>query len=166
MIAVLKLDHRPKRDERVTTHCALVARAFGAKHFFYTGVRDKKFEAGIEKIVQNWGGTFSIQWIKGWREIFKNFDVCHLTMYGLPFEKKISEIRKSKSLLVVVGGPKVPPEIYRSAKWNIAVSSQPHSEIAALAVMLYELSNRSFKKFSSAKLKIVPQPSGKLILRK
>ncbi|MGI0148094.1 MAG: tRNA (cytidine(56)-2'-O)-methyltransferase, partial [Thermoplasmata archaeon] len=29
-VTVLRLGHRPSRDKRVTTHVALVARAFGA----------------------------------------------------------------------------------------------------------------------------------------
>ncbi len=164
MIAVLKLGHRPKRDERITTHCALVARALGAQTFFYTGIRDIAFEAGIEKVVKNWGGKFSVQWIKNWKELFKNFDVVHLTMYGLPFSQKISEIKKSKRLLIVVGGPKVPSEIYRLAKWNLSISNQPHSEIAALAILLYELAGRRFPEFKG-KIKIIPQPAGKLVLR-
>ena len=34
MIAVLRIGHRINRDKRITTHCALVARAFGAKKIF------------------------------------------------------------------------------------------------------------------------------------
>jgi len=34
MIAVLRIGHRPFRDKRITTHVALVARAFGADKIF------------------------------------------------------------------------------------------------------------------------------------
>jgi tRNA (cytidine56-2'-O)-methyltransferase len=166
MIAVLKLDHRPKRDERITTHCALVARAFGTEQFFYTGTRDSDLEKRIKKVTERWGGKFSIQWVENWKGLFKKYKTVHLTMYGLPLKQKLSEIKRAKNLLIVVGGPKVPAEIYRMAKWNIAITNQPHSEIAALAIILYEIFNRKFKIFDRAKIKIVPQPAGKLVVRK
>jgi len=35
----------------------------------------------------------------------------HLTMYGMPVQDKIGEIRNEKDLLVIVGSEKVPGEI-------------------------------------------------------
>ncbi|HDN90942.1 MAG TPA: tRNA (cytidine(56)-2'-O)-methyltransferase, partial [Candidatus Aenigmarchaeota archaeon] len=40
-IVVVRLSHRKKRDQRVSTHVALVARAFGAEGIFYSGEKDK-----------------------------------------------------------------------------------------------------------------------------
>ena len=34
MISILRLGHRISRDKRITTHVALVARAFGANNIF------------------------------------------------------------------------------------------------------------------------------------
>ncbi|MCC6052717.1 MAG: tRNA (cytidine(56)-2'-O)-methyltransferase, partial [Desulfurococcaceae archaeon] len=40
-IYVLRYGHRPERDKRVTTHVALVARAFGASGFILGDVVDE-----------------------------------------------------------------------------------------------------------------------------
>jgi hypothetical protein len=39
-ISVLRIGHRLVRDDRVTTHAALVARAFGADMIYMTGILD------------------------------------------------------------------------------------------------------------------------------
>jgi tRNA (cytidine56-2'-O)-methyltransferase len=69
-------------------------------------------------------------------------------------------------LLVIVGGEKVPPEAYRLADWNVAVTNQPHSEVAALAVFLHEyFQGRELRKrFERARRRIVPQARGKKIV--
>jgi tRNA (cytidine56-2'-O)-methyltransferase len=41
-ITVLRLGHRPQRDMRVTTHVALVARAFGADAVILTVKDDRQ----------------------------------------------------------------------------------------------------------------------------
>ena len=41
LIEVLRIGHRPGRDKRVTTHVALVARAFGAGGIYIPGGDDK-----------------------------------------------------------------------------------------------------------------------------
>ncbi|MEM4910818.1 MAG: tRNA (cytidine(56)-2'-O)-methyltransferase, partial [Desulfurococcaceae archaeon] len=41
-IYVLRYGHRPARDRRITTHVALVARAFGAHGFILADVYDEK----------------------------------------------------------------------------------------------------------------------------
>ena len=42
MIVVLRIGHRLKRDERVSTHCGLVSRALGANKIIYSGEKDDK----------------------------------------------------------------------------------------------------------------------------
>jgi len=37
MIEILRLGHRKKRDARLSTHVALVSRAFGASKIYYSG---------------------------------------------------------------------------------------------------------------------------------
>ena len=39
-VNVLRLDHRLKRDTRITTHVCLTARAFGASKIYLAGERD------------------------------------------------------------------------------------------------------------------------------
>ena len=49
MIEVVRLSHRLPRDIRITTHCALTARAFGATKFIYGGQKDKGCEMRSEE---------------------------------------------------------------------------------------------------------------------
>ena len=51
MITVLRLGHRPGRDRRVTTHVALVARAFGADKVLVS-TRDVALERTVRAVVR------------------------------------------------------------------------------------------------------------------
>jgi len=172
-IYILRLDHRPKRDKRVTTHLFLAARALGATGGFYSGERDEKIERSVEKVSKSWGGAFRVSYVTDWKETMREWkekggEIIHLTMYGLPIQKIIDQIRSlSDPLLVVVGGPKVPKSVYELADWNVSVTSQPHSEISALAIFLHELfEGRELSiSFKDAKIIIVPQAKGKKVLR-
>ncbi len=168
MVTVLRLGHRAGRDPRISTHCALVARAFGAERLIYTGERDSGMENSVKNIVSNWGGPFSITHEKSWRPFVKNFKgtTVHLTMYGLPLHKEISKIRKAKNLLIVIGGEKVPMEVYHAVDYNIGVTSQPHSEVAALGVFMHEYlqGTEADRKFRGAKIRLVPHKCGKKII--
>ncbi len=167
MIKVLRLGHRLGRDARISTHCGLVARAFGASGVVYSGNRDAKMIDSVQAVAREWGGPFSAEHRKDWKKFLNGFrgNKVHLTMYGLPLKKKIAEIRKTKNLLVVVGGEKVPGEIYELADYNVAVTNQPHSEVGALAVFLHEYfrGRETGKKFRGAMVKVVPQERGKKI---
>ena len=171
MLSVLRLNHRRKRDARLTTHCCLVARAFGCNEIIYTGDEDKKLENTINDITGRWGGRFFIRYEKNYRKILKefnrkNFLICHLTMYGIPVQNKIRRIRKHKKILIVIGGEKVRGDVYQMADMNVSVTNQPHSEVAAMSIFLHEYfqSKELNKKFSKAEMKIVPQERGKKIL--
>jgi tRNA (cytidine56-2'-O)-methyltransferase len=89
-------------------------------------------------------------------------------MYGMPVQSSIKKIRKCRNILAVVGAEKVPHEMYQMADFNVAVTSQPHSEIAALSVFLHEyFAGRELcKKFKAAKLKIIPQERGKKVIER
>ena len=87
-ICVLRLGHRPERDQRVTTHVGLTARALGASGMYLTG-SDKGVVQSIRDVVDRWGGDFFIEdgvkWkkcIQSWRE--SGGIAVHLTMYGIP----------------------------------------------------------------------------------
>jgi len=162
LISVLKIGHRPERDKRITTHCALVARAFGCSEFVYTGKRDPALEESVARVSERWGGEFRVRYSNSWRREISNFPGLrvHLTMYGVPFE---SELRRLKgNVLLVVGGEKVPREVFELADLNLSVTSQPHSEVGALAVVLYAV-NGTDHDFPNAKLRIVPSPKGKVV---
>lgn len=172
-VYVLRLNHRPSRDKRVTTHLFLTARAFGADGAFYSGQKDERIERSMEKVNESWGGNFEVKYVQNWRKVTKEWkkhggEVIHLTMYGLPAQKTIEQISESpKDKLLVVGGAKVPGEIYELADWNVSITSQPHSEISALSVFLHMLfGGEEFSvAFKGAKMKIVPQSKGKKVVR-
>lgn len=145
-IVVLRLEHRPERDKRLTTHLGLTARAFGAKAFWVSGVPDQKIADALRRICGHWGVQgFEVQMGVSWRDRIRTWkrsqgEVVHLTMYGIHVDDAIAEIRASpRDKLIVVGGPKVPAEVFDLADYNVAVGHQPHSEVAALAVFLDRL---------------------------
>ena len=168
-VFVLRLFHRKERDKRVTTHCALVARAFLAKKMYYCGDKDEKLEEKVKDVVKRWGGDFDIEYIENWKAFIKNFEgiKVHLTMYGIPLPEKIDEIRKHSKILIIIGSEKVPGIVYKLADYNISITNQPHSEIAALAIFLDHLFDKKefFIEFKNAKLKIVPQEKGKKVVK-
>jgi len=169
-ITVLRLGHRSGRDKRISTHVALVARALGADGVIFSGERDHSMEESVGKVVKNWGGKFKVSYEKDWKCVISEFKgtKVHLTIYGLPVQKRIGRIRKEKDLLVIVGGEKVPGEAYQLSDMNIAVTQQPHSEIGALAIFLHEYfqGKELEKRFPGAKLRVVPQERGKKTVKK
>jgi tRNA (cytidine56-2'-O)-methyltransferase len=165
------MGHRPQRDKRVTTHVALVARAFGADGLILADVRDERVEQSMRKVVELWGGDFFIISGVPWREAVDDWHagggmVVHLTMYGLPLDDVLPKLR-GKDLLIAIGAEKVPGEIFELADLNVAVGNQPHSEVAALAVLLDRLFGGAELKrhFNGAKLRIIPTEKGKRVQR-
>ncbi len=169
-IEVLRLNHRIGRDPRISTHVALTARAFGASRIYYSGDKDGKMEETINKITNNFGGNFQIEHIKEDLNLVKDkkkkgFLVLHLTVYGLAIQHEIKNLQKHKKILVIIGGEKVEPEFYRFADYNLAITNQPHSEVAALAVFLHEYfhGEELEKPFSNSKLEIMPNKNSKIV---
>lgn len=161
-IGILRLSHRHFRDQRITTHVALTARAFGCTTFAYTGDEDKSMEKSILDIADRFGGTFSVTYLDGYSKYIKNWSgkVVHLSMFGESHLETISDLQpfSDEDLLLIVGGPKVPPPVYELADFNTAIGHQPHSEIAAIAVFLADLvgSNTLYQEFPGAKVSIPP----------
>lgn len=171
-VIVLRLGHRYVRDERTTTHLFLAARALGAEAAVYCGRRDLDLEKTISRVNEMWGGMFKVQYTKDWKPCLKEYkanglEVVHLTMYGLPIQEVIEKIRSSpKDKLVVVGGAKVPREVYHLSDWNVSVTCQPHSEVSALSIFLHELfkGEELLRSFEGGRLRILPQERGKKVL--
>ena len=168
MIIVLRIGHRISRDKRITTHVALVSRAFGAdKNFVDT--EDKKLEKTMRSTINRFGGNFEIKTGVSKKDIIKKWNgpIVHLTMYGDELDKSIKKIDKSKDLLIIVGAEKVPAYIYDVADFNISVGNQPHSEVAALSIFLDRYTNGSWqKKKFNGKLEILPTNKGKKVISK
>jgi tRNA (cytidine56-2'-O)-methyltransferase len=167
VIEVVRIGQRLVRDDRVTTHVALVSRGFGAERIFMTEV-NPEIKDTIEKINNTWGGNFEIEFIEKWKTIVKKkkdegFKIVHLSMYGEDIDDVQENLRNEENIIIVVGAEKVPREIYELADYNVAVGSQPHSEISALAISLDRIQKgQQFKKeFSNAKRKIIPTKKGK-----
>ncbi len=172
MIAVLRLSHRNIRDKRISTHLALTARTFGAEAFHYTGEHDSHVEESVTKILQEWGGKLEVNHIKSYKKVIKDWQarggiVVHLTMYGIELSDSIKDLklRIKEHLLVIIGGVKVPGEIFRLADYNIAIGNQPHSEVAALAVFLDKITEgrARTRNYSNAKIKIQPSERLKIV---
>lgn len=170
MLCVLRLGHRRERDGRLTTHVFLAARALGADCGILSGEEDEGVLRSVKGVVSRWGGRFEVCYEQNWGKVIRDWKktggkVAHLTMYGERAEKKMGVIRKAKKLLVVVGGEKVRAEVYRLADWNVSVTNQPHSEVAALAVFLhaYYGGKELGKRFARARIKIIPDGKRKII---
>ncbi|MFH1433231.1 MAG: tRNA (cytidine(56)-2'-O)-methyltransferase [archaeon] len=168
MITILRLGHRHYRDQRLTTHVALTARALGAKKVILSGEKDEKILESVTDIASRWGGSFEIVYEKNFRKVISEFKgkKLHLTMYGLPIQEKIKEIRAAKDLLIIVGSEKVPGDIYHMVDYNIAVGSQPHSEVAALAILMHEYHQGKELNidFKNPKISLRPSKAGKDII--
>lgn len=142
-VAILRIGHRPERDRRVTTHVALTGRAFGAAGM-YLAADDPGVKRSVEDVVARWGGGFFVENNVSWRSCIRRWQedggiVVHLTMYGETLPSALPRLRGHEKLLLVVGAEKVPGELYGLADCNISVTSQPHSEIASVAVFLDNL---------------------------
>ena len=165
-VAVLRVGHRPGRDPRLTTHVALVARAFGAERM-YLNPPDEHVAEALEGVRRRWGGTFRVVGAPSWRDVVRLHPgpVVHLTMYGTPVARLLPRLRRAKEVLLVVGGAKVPGPLYGAATFNASVGSQPHSEVAALAIVLRELMGiPGTGALPGARQRIVPTARGKSVV--
>ena len=119
-VTVLRLGNRIERDYRITTHCALVARAFGANEIIISGQIDKDIKATIQQINQNWGGNFEVRYIDKWKTYLRsqkdagNFVILS-TMYGVNIDELVADINtvsNKQNIIVVIGAGKLSPEVY------------------------------------------------------
>src|SRR5688572_6496373 len=168
-VSVLRIGHRLVRDDRVTTHSALVARAFGADRIYMTGI-DQSVSDTVAGVAKRWGGEFEVQVIEDWKGLARTWKkeggkVAHLTMYGINIDDAVDKLRREDRVLVMIGAEKVPREAYDIADYNIAVGNQPHSEIAALAIFLDRMfkGKQLKKELVGGRLKIVPAEKGKQV---
>ena len=170
-VQVLRLDHRIGRDTRITTHVCLTARAFGAEKVWLSGEEDHSLMKSVRDIVDRWGGNFEVEYNKSYMEIILNWrknggKVVHLTMYGSQAHEIAPEVIDSeKDILIVVGGSKVPTKVYKNADWNVSVTTQPHSEVAALAIFQHLLmEGKEFDlEFEDPVFEVIPTAHGKTV---
>ncbi|ADB59863.1 protein of unknown function DUF127 [Haloterrigena turkmenica DSM 5511] len=170
-VAVLRLGHRPGRDERMTTHVGLTARALGADRVLLPDNAGQSKET-VADITDRFGGPFGVELTDSPQGIIRNWEgrVVHLTMYGERVQDVEDEIRaahgdEGQPLLVVVGAEKVPFDVYEEADWNVGVTNQPHSEVAGLAVFLDRLfEGRELERdWEDADRRVLPMETGKRV---
>jgi len=148
-----------------------VSRALGANKLYYSGQKDSSMDESVCKIVKDFGGNFNVEYIKDYIHLIESkkkngFKVIHLTAYGQGL-KSFSKT-KGEDIFVIVGGEKVPKEVFDLVDYNLAITNQPHSEVSALGIFLYEYQGSKIltKDFKNFKLKIIPQKNGKKVLEK
>ena len=170
IIEVARLGQRLVRDDRVTTHAALVSRAFGARRI-YMSEASADISDTLRGVNRTWGGDFEVVLEEDLKGIIRRrkadlFWTVHLTMYGEALDAALSRMARLEKMLVVIGAGKVPREIYDMADYNVAVGSQPHSEIAALAVFLDRVQGgRQFGVTpAGAARRIIPSERGKRVV--
>ncbi|MGQ9718430.1 MAG: tRNA (cytidine(56)-2'-O)-methyltransferase [Nitrososphaerales archaeon] len=174
-VVVLRWGHR-LRDERLTTHVVLTARALGASGVILSDVEDKDVKSTIEKVVERFGGPFFFDMGTPWKRAVKEWRakggiVVHLTAYGENIEDGdvLERIRSSgKDVMVIVGSQKVPKEFFSEefSDFNVAIGNEPHSECSSLAIFLdrYFKGKELSRKFKKSKVRIIPQKRGKRVV--
>ena len=170
-VAVCRLGHRPGRDDRMTTHVGLTARALGADRVVFPDNAGQSQET-VADITDRFGGPFAVERSASQQALIRNWEgrVVHLTMYGQRVQDVEGEIRSShqetaEPLLIVVGAEKVPFDVYEEADWNVGVTNQPHSEVAGLAVFLDRLceGQELDREWTQADRRVVPMENGKRV---
>ena len=181
-VVVLRYGHRPGRDDRMTTHVGLTARALGADRVIFPGNAGQSAET-VREVTDRFGGPFAVELRDDQKAIVRGFDgvVVHLTMYGERVQDVEGEIREAAGLddattggsppaprdvLVVVGGEKVPWALYQRADFNVGVTNQPHSEVAGLAVFLDRLfaGTELDREWADADRRVLPEATGKTVV--
>jgi len=175
-VSVLRLGHRRDRDKRITSHLGLTARAFGADEIHLAGEEDPSALETWMSVAKRFGGSFKCSYepkpLRFLRRFSKNSGdgkpgtIVHLTMYGETWKDELPKIDLSRPMVVVVGGTKVPGEVYRLASHNISVGNQPHSEVSALAIFLESLIGNidEEKYFSGGEIKVIPNGLRKQVI--
>ena len=142
-VVVLRWGHR-HRDQRLTSHVALTARALGTSGFIMTDITDSNVEETIEKVTACWGGDFQFEMGQPWKRVVKDWRAqngitVHLTAYGENIQTSdvMKRIRMTKrDVLVIVGSQKVPAGFFSESvsDFNVAVGNQPHSELSLIHI--------------------------------
>ncbi|MFC6786062.1 tRNA (cytidine(56)-2'-O)-methyltransferase [Halobaculum halobium] len=171
-VVVLRYGHRPGRDDRMTTHVGLTARALGADRVVLPDNAGQSAET-IRDITDRFGGPFAVELRDDQRAYTRDWEgtVAHLTMYGERVQDVDADIRANSvdddtPLLVIVGGEKVPFDFYEAADYNVGVTNQPHSEVAGLAVFLDRLfdGEELEREWADADRVVMPQETGKRVV--
>lgn len=152
----------------MTTHVGLVARAFGADRVVLPAAAEGADT--VRDVTARFGGSVEVETTRSPRDVLGDWSgsIAHLTMYGERLQDVIDDVRTpaTESLLVAVGAGKVPGSVYDRADWNVAVTNQPHSEVAALALFLDRLfdGRELDREWTGGTHRVIPDPHGKRVV--
>ena len=125
-VSVLRLGHRVDRDKRMTSHLGLTARALGANRVILAGDNDKTPLETWRSVTSRFGGDFEcryepkpMKWLKSFSK--SGGKIVHLTMYGKSWKESVGEIPREGNVVIVVGGTKVPGELFGIADYNLSL---------------------------------------------
>ena len=175
-VSVLRLGHRRERDKRITSHLGLTARAFGADEVILAGEEDESAIETWRSVSERFGGEFECRYEANPMSFLRRFvkdagdgkpgQIVHLTMYGESWRESLSSIESNRPMVIVVGGTKVPGEVFRLANYNISIGNQPHSEVAALGVFLESLIGQidESEHFQGGEIQVVPSLDRKKVM--
>lgn len=149
----------------------LTARAFGASSVVLTSSSheiNSKLKRFCNSVANKWGGNFSVQFISNWKSYISsktNYKTVYLTRYGISIQKQQYSIRSYKNVLLIISTDKERPELNKISDFNISITAQPHSSIAAMAIFLnmYYAGRELSLNFSKAQYKVVPSPHDSIL---
>ncbi|MEE3269908.1 MAG: tRNA (cytidine(56)-2'-O)-methyltransferase [Candidatus Thermoplasmatota archaeon] len=171
-VSVLRLGHRRERDKRITSHLGLTARAFGADEVILAGEDDDSALETWNSVSERFGGSLECRFepkpMKWLRRFADSGTVIHLTMYGESWRDVTHQISKDRPVVIVVGGTKVPAEVFSIADYNVSIGNQPHSEVAALAVFMESWIGpiEESTMFAGGQIEVVPSERGKKVINR
>ncbi len=90
---------------------------------------------------ERWGGSFEVVGCENWKRSVRSFRGTVRPPHDVrsAARARLAAAAPGPRILLVVGGAKVPSDLYSPRIVNVAVGNQPHSEVAALAVLLARL---------------------------
>lgn len=171
-VSVLRLGHRRERDKRITSHLGLTARAFGADEVILAGEEDDSALETWNSVSERFGGSLVCRFEPKPMNWLRNFadsgTVIHLTMYGESWREVANQIPKDKPVVIVVGGTKVPAEVFSIADYNVSIGNQPHSEVAALGIFMESWLGpiEESTVFSGGQIEVIPSERGKKVVNR
>tara|TARA_B100000945_G_scaffold73048_1_gene55830 strand:+ start:4184 stop:4663 length:480 start_codon:yes stop_codon:yes gene_type:complete len=154
----------------------LTARAFGADEVILAGEEDESALETWRSVSERFGGEFECRYETNPLSFLRRFakdagdgkpgEIVHLTMYGESWRESLGVIERNRPMVIVVGGTKVPGEVYRLAKYNISIGNQPHSEVAALGVFLESLIGQIDESthFQGGDIQVIPSLDRKKVM--
>ena len=142
----------------------LTARAFGASSVIFTSTNaslNSRLKRYCSSISKKWGGNFNVQFTNAWKsylESKRNYKKVYLTRYGTPIKKQVYTLRSYRNIIIILSITEEIKSFGELADFNISITSQPHSSIAAMAIFLnqYFAGRELSLNFSNAKFKVIP----------